>query len=150
MSIVVHLFKNYIKGSSKKAIVQLVEVNLCHFTSAVIRGVGLPCNKVYLNTRVLKHLYDKRPAEEFDFMTENIINVVKYPNKIYKNKDGKRGSLCFIKEIKNSRYLVSLETIYDDKKTATHCEVATFFRVDEKYLASYELLWKWEDGTPPS
>jgi|SRR3990167_9084017 len=150
MSIVAYLYKNYIKGTTKKAIVQLVEVNLCHLTSAVIKGVNLPCNKVYLNTRVLKHLYDKRPAEEFDLMTETIFDIVKYPSKIYKNKSGKRGSFCFVKEIKNSKCLVSLETIYDDKKTATHCDVATFFRVDDNYLANYELLWEWKGGTPSS
>ena len=52
-----------------------------------IVGIDLSCNKVYLNTRVLKHLYDKRPAEEFDLMIETLIDVVKYPNKIYKNKN---------------------------------------------------------------
>lgn len=150
MSIVVHLYKNYVKGTSKKAIVQMVQVHLCHLTTATIKGIGLSCNKVYLNTRVLKHLYDKRPAEEFDLMIETLYEIVKYPSKIYKNKSGKRGSFCFVREIKNSKCLVSLQTMFDDEKVATHCEVATFFRVDDSYLANYELLWEWKGGTPSS
>lgn len=150
MSYVVHLYKKYVKGTSKKAIVQLVEVHLCHLTVSVMKGLSLTCNRVYLNTRVLKHLYDKRPAEEFDLMTETLLDVVKYPNKIYKNKDGKRGSLCFVKEIKNSKCFVSLEPMCDEKKVATHYEVATFFRTDDDYLKNYELLWEWKGGTPSS
>jgi hypothetical protein len=114
-----------------------------------MKGISLSCNKVYLNTRVLKHLYDKRPAEEFDLMTENIFDIVKYPSKIYKNKDGKRGSFCFVKEIKNSKCMVSLETMHNNGQV-THCEVVTFFRADEEYLANYELLWEWKGGIPSS
>jgi len=58
----------------------MVQVQLCHLAMAVIKGLDLSCNKVYLNTRVLKHLYDKRPAEEFDLMTKILIDVVQYPN----------------------------------------------------------------------
>ena len=130
--------------------VQMVQVKLCHLTIAVIKGLGLSCNKVYLNTRVLKHLYDKRPAEEFDLMTETLLDVVKYPSKIYKNKDGKRGSFCFVKDIKNSKCLVSIETVHNKEKVATYCEVATFFRTDDRYLKNYELLWEWKGGTPSS
>lgn len=153
MSIVVYLNKKYIKGTTKKAVVQLVQVHLCHLTAAVVKGIGLTCNKVYLSTRVLKHLYDKRPAEEYDLMIENILDLVKYPSKIYKNKEGKRGSYLFVKEVKNSKCVTSIEvmeTEMEGKKIATHCEVATFFRTDEDYLANYELLWEWKGGTPSS
>jgi len=115
-----------------------------------MKGIDMTCNKVYLSTRVLKHVYDKRPAEEFDFMLDTLVNVVKYPDKIYKNKNGKRGCFCFVKEVKNSTCLVSLETIFDEKKVATHCEVATFFRTDDDYLKNYELLWEWKGGIPSS
>ena len=128
----------------------MVEVYLCHLTTSVMKGIGLAGNKVYLNTRVLKHLYDKRPAEEFDLMTENLCDVIKYPSQIYKNKDGKRGSFCFVKEIKNAKCMVSLETVRDEDKTTTYCEVATFFRTNDNYLANYELLWEWKGGTPSS
>ncbi len=149
-TILFHLYKKYIKGSAKKSLVQLIQVQLCHLTVTVTKGLNIKCNRVYLSTRVLKHIYDKRPAEEFDFMLENTFNVVKYPDKIYKNKNGKRGSYCFVKDIKNMKCLVSVETIYDENKNTTHCEVVTFFRVEDKYLANYELLWEWKGGTPSS
>lgn len=149
MSTVQHLHKTYVRGSEKRAIVQLVTVVLCHLTTAVIRGTNIPCNKVYLNTRVLKHIYDKRTAEEYDFLIHCVATVVKYPRWIYKNKDGKRGAWCFVAHVKNSLCLVSLETIHTPEG-ALQCEVVTFFRTDEAYLKNYELLWEWEGGTPPS
>ncbi len=150
MSIVIQLYKNYVKGTAKKSIVQLVQVHICHLTNSVIKGLQIPCNKVYLSTRVLKHVYDKRPAEEFDFMMENISNIVKYPNKIYRNKNGKRGSYCFVKQVQNLNCLVSIEAIKNNEENMTHCEIATFFRVDDDYLLNYELLWEWKGGTPSS
>jgi hypothetical protein len=149
MSEVVRLYKKYIRNSAKRAIVQLVLIFLCHLTAAVTKGINSPCNKVYMSTRMLKHAYDKRPAEEFDFFLEHIVDVIKYPDVVYKNKDGKRGSFCFVKEIKNLNCLVSLETI-EKNGEPSHCEVVTFFRVDSDYLKSYELLWEWEGGIPPS
>ena len=150
MTIVVHLFKDYIKGTPKRALVQMVEIHLCHLTAAVIKGVGLSPNKVYLNTRVLKHMYDKRPAEEFDLMLFALIDVVKYPNKVYKNKNGKRGSYCFVKEVKNSKCLVSIETICEKTSNEERCQIVTFFRTDDSYLSNFELLWEWKGGNPSS
>ncbi len=150
MTLVVHLYKKYIKGTPKKSIVQMVEIHLCQLTLAVIRGIGIDSNKVYLNTRVLKHMYDKRPAEEFDLMVTSLIEIIKYPDSIYKNKNNKRGSLCFVKKIINNHCLVSLETIYDENTEATHNQVVTFFRTDENYLSNFELLWEWKGGTPSS
>jgi hypothetical protein len=144
------LYKHYVQGTPRKAIVQLLTVLLCHLTVAVVKGIDSKCNKVYVSTRVIKHIYDKRPAQEFDFLLENAHLVVKYPDKVYKNKDGKRGSFCFVKKIKNESWLVSVETMGGDEEI-THCEVVTFFRVNsDDYLSSYELLWEWEGGNPPS
>lgn len=144
IDVVPHLYKKHIKGTEKGAIVQLVQVFLCNLTSAVINGVSCPCSRVHVNTRVLKHVYDKRPAEEFDFLITNLHLVVKYPDSVYKNQSGKRGEFCFVKEIKNRKYLCSLEI--NDKDEVTFCEVATFFRVADSYLKNYELLWEWKGG----
>jgi hypothetical protein len=149
MSVVFHIHKKYICGTQKKAFVQSLNVLLCHLTAAVVRGSTMTCNKVYLGTRVLKHVYDKRPAEEFDFLLLHLSTIVKYPDRVYENKMGKRGRYCFIKTIKNHLCLVSIETVEDDGK-ASHCEVATFFRTKENYLCNYKLLWEWKGGTPPS
>lgn len=148
MSTIIHLYKRHIKGTERKSIVRSVSVLLCHLTVAVIRGVEIPCNKVYVSTRVIKHIYDKRPAEEFDFVMDSIESVMKYPDKIYRNKEGKKAEFCFVKNIKNSKVFAVLE-VYD-VEDFPRCEVVTFYRVEEKYLKNYELLWEWEGGTPPS
>jgi hypothetical protein len=116
-----------------------------------MKGAGLDISKVYINTRVIKHIYDKRPAEEFDYCVENAVATVKYPDKIYKNKGGKRGSYCFVKEVKNCKCLVSVESVETpDDGQPPHFVVVTFFRVDDAYLKDYELLWEWKDGNPSS
>jgi len=141
------IYKKYIKGTDKKAIVQLVQVFVCHLTSSVSKGIKCGCNKVYISTRVIKHVYDKRSAEEFDFLIDNIHLVIKYPDKVYKNKNGKRGSFCFVKKIKNFKYFCSIETTKKDEQGPI-CEIVTFFRVDEDYLKNYKLLWEWKGDNP--
>ena len=149
MSTVVSLYKKYVRGTDRKAIVQMVIVLLCHLTAAVAKGVGTECTKVYINSRVVKHIYDKRPAQEFDFLISQAEHIVKYPDYIYKNKSGKRGSFCFVKKVNNELWIVSIEII-QQKEIESHCEVVTFFRTNPEYLESFELLWKWEVGIPPS
>jgi hypothetical protein len=139
-----NLYAQYIKNTEKEAIVQLVSTFLCNLTASVAKGIDCPCIKVYISTRVIKHVYDKRPAEEFDFLLLNVHSVVKFPDRIYKNKSGKRGAYCFVKEIKNKKYLCSIEII--TKESTSQCEIVTFFRVRDDYLDSYELLWEWKGG----
>src|SRR3989344_2096523 len=148
--VVPDLFEKHVKGTASEAIVQNVLAFLCNLTVAVLKGTSWSCNRVYINTRVLKHLYDKKPAEEFLFIVENIHSIVKYPDRIYKNRDAKRGDLCFIKQLKNDLYICSIEVI-ENEEVATHCEVATCFRIrKENYLANYEILLEWKGGTPSS
>ncbi|MDD4804193.1 MAG: hypothetical protein PHN69_03385 [Candidatus Pacebacteria bacterium] len=142
--VVPDLYERYIKGTEKHSIVQSINAFLCNLTKSVIKGIKCPCDKVYVTTRVIKHIYDKRPAEEFEFLIMNIHSVIKYPDFIYKNKSAKRGTYCFIKEIKNNKYFCSVEII--EKDNIETMEIATFFRVKDDYLKSYELLWKWEGG----
>ncbi|MBU2545173.1 hypothetical protein KKC65_01805 [Patescibacteria group bacterium] len=92
-----------------------------------------------------KTCYDKKPAEQYDFIIRNLHTIVKYPDSIYKNKDGKRGDFCLVKELKNKKYLCSIED-----KGMGEISIATAFRTDDKYLGKYELLWSWKDGTPSS
>lgn len=146
-----NLYSKYIKGTGEGAIVQNVKLFLCVMTRAVLKGVATDCTKVYISTRVLKHAYDKRPAEEFDFLLDNVHAVVKYPDLIYKNRGGKRGDLGFVKTVKNNKYFCSVEQIYNPDGASSHWEIATFFRLrKESYLNSYSLLWEWKGGKPSS
>lgn len=149
--VVPELDKKYIRGTEKGAIVQDVRMFLCHLTKTVSkRGLGINQNKtrVYVSTRVLKHVYDKRSAEEYDFLINHIHTVTKYPDFIYKNKPGKRGDFCFVKAIKNKNYFCCIENV--DDETSKALEIVTFYRVQkEKYLENYKLLWGWRDDRLP-
>ena|SRR3990167_8571557 len=144
VAVIPELHRKYIRGTEKQAIVQLVQAFLCNLTAAVTAGISCPCTKVYINTRVIKHVYDKRPAQEFDFLVANCHTIVKYPDTIYRNKGNKRGSFAFVKMLKNEKYFCSIELIAKDE--TTQCEVATFFRTNDAYLKNFELLWEWKGG----
>ena len=85
------LHKKHIKGTEREALVKEVRVLLCHLNKHIRISLKITEHKVYIKTIVLKHLYDKRNAQEYDFILENLHLIVKNPDKIYKNKSEKRG-----------------------------------------------------------
>jgi hypothetical protein len=141
------LFKKYIKNSLQDEYIENEEMMLCRLTKATVKGCRLNYEKVFVTTRMLKHIYDKRPAEEFFCIINLMHKIIKYPDNVYKNKDAKRGDFGFVKKIKGESYFSSLELVDEDKKIY----VATTFRLRKKnYLNSYNLLWNWRDGKPSS
>lgn len=102
------------------------------------------CGFVFISTRSLKHLFDKKPAEEFHFILDHIHLILIYPDKIYKNKTEKRGNICLVKKIKGSEYLCSLE-----KGDTRRYYVVTAFRLrNSDYIKNYTLLWNRGSGKP--
>lgn len=148
--IVPELVAKYIRGTVKEAIVQNVQVLLCNLTATVAKEINCEnCFRVYISTRALKHGYDKRSAEEYDFLIENLHRLVKYPQFIYRNKKAKRGNYIFVKDFKDKKYFCSIELI--ETEQSNHFEVVTFFRLQkESYLFNYDLLWEWEGRQPSS
>lgn len=123
-------FNSYIRKTAYKATVLDYKKFICFIDEK-------RCISVYITTRALKHLYDKKPAEEFDFIIDNTYLIIKYTEKIYKNKSGKHGDICLIKTIGNSDYLCSLEKI-----SLFEFQIVTVFRIrDADYLKNYILLW---------
>ncbi|MDD3735290.1 MAG: hypothetical protein PHO31_02330 [Candidatus Pacebacteria bacterium] len=141
IKIVPELHQKYIINTAEGALVQNISVFLCNLTYTVTREVNLEgYHKVYISTKVLKHSYDKRPAFEYDLIINEIHKIVKYPDKIYRNKEEKRGDYCFVKTVQNEKCLCVLE------KGEQCLEVVTFYRVTkEKYLNSFSLVWSWRD-----
>lgn len=148
------LFEKYVKNTPREVLVINKTVLLCHLTSAVKRAVNFPTAKVYIKTRVLKHLYDRKPAEEFFFVIENLHTVAKYPDHIYLNKDSKRGDFGFVKRLKGKTCFCSLEIVEEDEEFEGNYIVTAFeLRTEEKaerYLNNYKLLWSWRGDTPSS
>lgn len=62
------LFKKHIEGTPEESIVADRKILLCNLTNAVIEGIDIDesLKSVYMTSRCVKHLYDKKPAEEFD------------------------------------------------------------------------------------
>lgn len=151
---------------AEKAMVADKKLLLCVLTVAVSQGIDINCERhVYLTSRVLKHLYDKKPAEEFSFVLNHFSEIVRYPDRIYKNKKEKRGEYCFVKKIGNEDYFCSLEIVkihpacfgqaifgiskFGESKEKDEIQIATAFRLrDNKYIKKYTLLWNWGDGNP--
>ncbi len=145
------LHKKYVIETPKGAMVEDICVVLCNLTRTVSRHMPSGTFKVYIRTRVLKHNYDKRPAQEYDFLIKKLHKLIKYPDHIYKNRDSKRGDFCFVKKIGGIKCFGSLEVIINEKG-GNRLEIVTFFTLlKENYLNNYTLLWSWgDDNKPPS
>jgi hypothetical protein len=140
-------FHKYVENTREKAIITDERMFLCMLTVAVCRGLNILYRNVYITSRAIKHMYDKKPAEEFSFIINHLYEIIRYPDKIYKNKSGKRGELSFVKKIGNSDYFVSIE--HKTNIEPEEIEVATAFRLrDKRYIEKYTLLWDWGNGNP--
>lgn len=149
------LHHRHIKGTCKGVIVQDVQAFLCNLTKIVSKDerlkVFLNTFRVYIKTRVLKHVYDKRIAQEYDFLINHLHKIIRYPDKIYENKNSKRGDFCFFKKIQGVEYICSIERVAETEEDKFKLEIATFFVLYKKnYLNNYKLLWSREDDNPPS
>ena len=145
----IRVFKKYIQHTPKNAIVPNIKIFFCLLTKTVIRVMNLKTQRVYITSRMLKHLYDKRTAEEFDFFLYNTKEIISYPDHIYKNKESKRGQFLLVKKLKENLYVCSLEIINFCTPEEEN-QLATYFRIRPDYLKNYTRLWSWENGGPPS
>lgn len=150
----VRLHNLYIKGSEEKAPVVIKTTLLCNLTKAVMKVLNVITPKIHVTTIMLKHLYDTKPAEEYEFILHNLISIVRYPEHIYENKSGKRGQFSFTKRVKDHLYFCSIETTQTTSPDGSVEEmnfVVTAFRVrKENYLKDYKLLWSWKGDFPSS
>ncbi len=145
------LYQQHIKGSPEKDTIRDITVFLCDLTGMVAKKGQFSSQRVYITSRMLKHLYDSKPAEEFEFILRNLEEIVRYPDAIYKNKTGKRGEICFIKIINNRKYLCSIEKSKVLNSNSRVNFVATAFRIrKESYVKNFELIGSWKSDTSSS
>jgi hypothetical protein len=139
-------FEKYVQGTAEGEYVLIDQLTLCIVTKKVAQVLGFHKRlSVSISTRALKHLYDKKPAEEFSCILEAIDKIIRYPKHVYKNKSNKKGNYCFVGEYKSTDYICSVE-IMDDEGQIVTC----FRKRDPKYLHEYILLWSREVDDPPS
>lgn len=144
------LFETYIKGTPKQAIVRELTVTFCSLTNEVSRACGFHTITVYITTKIIKKNYDKRPAEQNDFILKNGWKIIRMPDEIYENKEGKRGNFLFSKRLNNDLYVASIEVVNSEQSGEMLYAVSLFRVPKESYLDGYNLIWSWKGGTPSS
>ncbi|HVV25614.1 MAG TPA: hypothetical protein VHC21_01090 [Candidatus Saccharimonadales bacterium] len=143
------VFEKYIKGTPPQAIVRDLTIVFCSLTNAVQRVCKFRVANVHITTKVLKKNYDKRTAQENDFLLKSGWKVVRIPDEIYLNKSAKRGDYLFAKRINNDLYVASIEVEFSNNIETLY--VVSMFKVrKESYLSNYKLVWSWKGGEPSS
>lgn len=123
--VVKSLFHKHVKNTKEKDFVARESVCIFRLTRTVLDVLGFGDSKAHISTKVSKDLYDKKPAEEFDFVINNLHTILKYPDRVYKNKISKRGDFCLVKKVKDFEYLCSVEFCEDGGETKA-CVVTVF------------------------
>ncbi len=137
-------FEKYVQGTAEKAPIVMERQFIC----TVLKPVSnILCNtnvfNVSISTRALKHMYDKKPAEEFDCLLKAVVGIIQFPLRVYKDKNNKRGNYCFSGMYKNFEYIFAIELIEGEGQIVTG-----FRKRDDKYLKEYILLWSREVDSP--
>ncbi|MCA9372250.1 hypothetical protein KC726_05130 [Candidatus Woesebacteria bacterium] len=147
------LFKKYVYKTEKKKHVFLKATKITSLTQVVSRVIDIKSNKVYITTRVLKHLYDKKPSIEFYDCIKNLPKIIRYPDTIHANIESKRGDYCFIKKYDSRFYICSLKKARVAKKDLTEetlFVVTIFWLRRQTYLKKYPHIWSWRGDIPSS
>jgi hypothetical protein len=140
----------YIKDTPRKGYVKDLRVKVCDIPRKLKGKLKVADKRVYVTTKSLKHLYDVRPAEEFDFIVSNIDSFILKPMKIYEDKAGKTGSVCFYKEIGEEAYFCILEVTPKSTHIVSAYRLSEVLEKRKNYLAGYKLIWSWKVDLPSS
>jgi hypothetical protein len=128
-------------------------VSVCFLSGKISNIFSCETIKVLINTRVIKHLYDRKPAEEFDFVTTHLSELLVKPDQVFANKSSKRGDYVFVRKIGSSNYFCSLEVVVANGAlhNKLNLHIATVFRLRKKnYLHNYKLVWSRRGDIPSS
>ena len=111
---------------------------LCQLSEKISQCINLPIAKVYISTKTLKHLYDKRSAQEYDCLLGNMPAIVKYPDLLYRNKREKSGDYIFVKAVNGYSYMCSVKYIQTNE--CNKLNIITAFSVKPEYMKDFKLL----------
>jgi hypothetical protein len=144
------IHEKYIRRTKFEGPILKLKIRVTKITKKTKRAIGSNNRRIYIRTFALKHLYDKRPAEEFDFVIDHLAIIIGTPNNLYRNKTNKTGGFCITKRIDNDYYIAVIE-VFSRNTTKEEIQIVTAFRIrDKKYLRDYELLRSWRDGAHSS
>jgi hypothetical protein len=137
-------FEKYVQGTVEKGSVPIEKLLLCAVSTNLVKVLGFKKRmSASISTLSLKHMYDKKPAEEFDCILKALVTIIQYPLLVYKNTDYKRGTYCLVGMYKQREYVCSIQIVENEAQVVT-----CFRKRDEKYLNKYILLWSREVDSP--
>jgi phage-Barnase-EndoU-ColicinE5/D-RelE like nuclease3 len=145
-----NVYEKHIRRSKLEAPVMDVKVRITKTTRKTRNAMHCRARKTYIRTRALKHLYDKKPAEEFDFILDHIMLIIRNPDCIYRNRSDRHTGFCLTRKIDNHQYLAVIELVAQNT-SGEEVHIVTAFRIrDDNYLRNYDLLRSWRDGAHSS
>jgi len=144
-----NLFSKHIKNSPYKVEVALSRICVGKLRQDLRDVTGGDHYIIYINSRSLKHIYDrhifdKKVPKDFYLILKNLNKILLDPDRIYKDKEGKRGNYIFVKVIVNKTYMCTVEMI-----SSGEIEVVSSL-TGKKYLSKFVLLWSWGPANSPS
>ena len=142
--------ERYIKNTPRKGYVKNLRIKVCEMPHKLKSKLRAKDSRVYITTKSLKHMYDVRSAREFDFVITNIETVITHPLRIYRNKEGKTGDICFYSEFGEDAYFYILENQPDSIYIVSAYRLSEIEEKRKNYLSGYKLLWSWKVDLPSS
>lgn len=143
------VIQRHIKGTPKKGYVKDLRIKICDIPHRVKSKIKVKDERVYITTKSLKHLYDVRTAQEFDFIISNFDSAITNPTAIYKDKGGKTGDLCLYVEFEKSAYFYVLN-LQQNIYIVSAYRLSDINKKRKSYLSGYKLLWSWKGDLPSS
>ena len=158
------LHKLYVKNTDQKSPIVLERAlvgSLSNAVKEVLNGQHeeeFNTRKVYISTKVMKHLYDKRTAQAYDAILTNIPLLIRHPQDIYLNKKDREGDYAFTCEMEvvdyegnksQEVYFCSLQ-IYEKEMDIVTVFVFTSERKLKNYLNQCTHIWNWRGDSPSS
>ncbi len=144
------VIERYIKNTPRKGYVKELRIMICELPHKLKPKLKLKDTRVYITTKSLKHMYDARSAQEFDFIIKNVESSVAHPLRIYKNKLGKTGDVCLYLEFNNNAYFYILETKSGNAYLVSAYRLSDIEEKRKNYLSGYKLLRSWKVDLPSS
>jgi hypothetical protein len=112
-----------------------------------VRDFSVP--DIYISTRSLKHVYDKRPSVAIEYL-DILYDALSQPDLILFGKSSGKADFIFCKKLREDKWLVCpIGISYKKNKRFLFC--FTFFPARQNYIKKSAILWSREDGrVPPS
>lgn len=142
--------RRYIKNTPRKGYVKDLRIKIGEIPHKLRGKIKPHDQRVYITTKSLKHMYDMRSAQEFDFIIRSLETVIINPLRIYNNKEGKSGDKCLYFEIDNNAYFYILDIKPDGIYIVSSYRLSEVLEKRKNYLSGYKLLWSWKVDLPSS